>query len=159
MWADRYQGGSNLAECLAFGIIAGTNASAKKDDNIRESLMGGREPVDFTEPLPFFESEADNEYVGHADSIGGPIWVKVIVDGDAVSSVEVLYNNETPNVGSKAIEEMPGRIVDAQSIEVDNVTGATSTSVTIKQAILNALEGTGISVGTTIDNPNIVDAA
>ncbi len=159
MWADRYQGGSNLAECLAYGIIAGTNAATKKTDNIRESLMGDRQPVDFTEPLPSFEPEAENEYVGRADSIGGPIWVKVTTAGDAIASVEVLYNNETPNVGSKAIEQMPGRIVEAQSIEVDNVTGATSTSVTIKQAILNALEGTGISVGTTIENPNVVPAA
>ena len=144
MWGDTYPGGGNIAECLAFGRIAGENAAAEKADNFRDTLMGDREPVDFTEEMPHFEAESENEYVGMAPGIGGPIWISVTMEGDTISGVEILHNYETPGIGSRAIEQMPARFVEANSADVDDVTGATSTSEAIKDAVRNALAQAGV---------------
>lgn len=144
MWSDVYQGGGNIAECLAFGLIAGEQLAVKATDNYRESVMDGKDPIDFTEELVRFEPEADNEFIGLGYGIGGPLWVKVVMDGQAIQDIEVLWNLETPRVGSKAIEALPAKMVEAQGVEVDDFTGATSTSQALKAAVSDALAKAGV---------------
>ena len=144
MWSDIYPGGGNIAEALSFGLIAGENLGKKATDNCRESMMGDREPVDFTMQPPTFSAENPNELVGMAYGLGGPLWVKVTVDGKKIAGIEVLWNLETPGVGTKAVAQLPAQMVDAQSIEVDDFTGATSTSHALKEAVADALKQGGL---------------
>lgn len=77
---------------------------------------------------------------GTAEGFGGDINVTVVVKGDDIISVEAVGDDETEGIGSRAIEELPTLIADADSTEIDGVSGATYTSDAIKAAVQNALE-------------------
>ena len=70
----------------------------------------------------------------------GPMTVKVSIDKGNITGVEVIKNTETKGIGSKAIEAMPSRIVKANSVKVDTVSGATVSSKAILTAVTQALE-------------------
>jgi uncharacterized protein with FMN-binding domain len=65
--------------------------------------------------------------------------VEVIVEDGVITKVDVLEQHETQGVGSVAVDWMPGRIVEANSTDVDGVTGATVTSDAIKAAVTEAI--------------------
>ena len=78
---------------------------------------------------------------GSAQGYGGEVTVTVKVKGDDIISVEAVGADETEGVGSKAIDELPDKIAEADSTDIDGVSGATKTSDAIKQAVDNALKG------------------
>ncbi|MGB4440079.1 MAG: FMN-binding protein [Sedimentibacter sp.] len=82
----------------------------------------------------------ENALTGTAQGYGGEVTVTVTVDGDDVVSVEAVGEKETEGVGSNAIDELPGKIEEADSTDVDAVAGATVTSNAIKEAVDKALE-------------------
>jgi succinate dehydrogenase/fumarate reductase flavoprotein subunit len=139
IWGDIYQGAGNLSECISFGRISGIAAAAVKDDVAQKSVMDGKTPVNFKiETSQTFETSA-NEYIGVGSGMGGELIVKVTMDGDKIVSVEILSQNETKGISDPAIEEIPSANVEAQSTEIDTVTGATTTSKAIIQAVTDAL--------------------
>lgn len=148
-YADIYNGGGNVGECIFTGIIAGKAAAEPKDDAASAAVVAAQ-PVDFSQTRPEFEPASDAERVGVATGIGGDLVVKVVLDGDAISAVEVLYDHETPNIGSKAIERIAADIVASQQTVVDILAGATVTSYAMINAVNDAL-GTGIVVGPETD--------
>jgi len=82
----------------------------------------------------------ENALTGTAQGYGGEVKVTVTVDGDDIVSVEAVGEKETEGIGSKAIDELPDKIEDADSTDVDGVSGATVTSNAIKEAVDKALE-------------------
>jgi uncharacterized protein with FMN-binding domain len=74
-----------------------------------------------------------------AKGFGGDVTVTVVVDGDDIVSVEAVGDSETNGIGSNAIEQLPAKIAEADSTEVDGVSGATVTSNAIKEAVNAAL--------------------
>ena len=83
---------------------------------------------------------------GVGQGIDGDVVVQVEADANTIYAVEVLEQNETPGIGSVAVEKLPGEIVAANSIAVDGIAGATVTSNAIKDAIRQALADSGIDV-------------
>ena len=81
----------------------------------------------------------DGVYPGKAGGQYGPMRVVVTVEKGKITEIEVVSHRESRR-GRKAIGEMPRRIVKAGSLDVDAVTGATSTSRTIKAAVRSALK-------------------
>ena len=82
---------------------------------------------------------------GSAPGIEGePIVVEVTATPDELISVTVTEQNETVGIGSVACETLPEAIVSAQSLEVDDIAGATVSSQAIKTAVAQALEASGI---------------
>ncbi len=81
---------------------------------------------------------------GVGQGIDGDVVVRVEADANTIYAVEVLQQNETPGIGSVAVEQLPGAIVAANSIAVDGIAGATVTSNAIKDAIKQALADAGI---------------
>ena len=86
----------------------------------------------------------DGTYSAEQQGFGGPVKVEVVIDGGKITDVAVTGNNETEGIGDQAIAKLPGAIVDAQSVEVDNVTGASVTSKAIKDAVADALAQAGL---------------
>ncbi len=84
---------------------------------------------------------ADGVYEGSANGMGGAVKVAVTVSGGKITAVEVVEQNETAGISDPAIEQMPAKIVDAQSTDVDAVASATVTSEAIKEAVKAALSG------------------
>jgi len=78
-------------------------------------------------------------YTASSKGFGGDVTVEVTVDGNKISKILVAGDKETENIGSKAIEELPNKMVEANSSEVDSITGATITSNAIKTAVNAAL--------------------
>ena len=93
-------------------------------------------------------SLADGTYTGTGKGIGGNVPVTVTVSGGKISDVTVGDNSETQGIGSKAIEQLPAKIVEANGTDgVDAVSGASVTSKAIFTAVDEALAGG--SEGTT----------
>jgi len=78
---------------------------------------------------------------GTAKGYGGDVNVTVEVNGKSIVSVVAVGKDETQGIGSKAIDELPAKIVEANSTDIDGVSGATYTSNAIKEAVKKALEG------------------
>lgn len=77
---------------------------------------------------------------GSAQGYGGEVKVTVEVKGDDIISVEAVGEKETQGVGSNAIEQLPDKIEESDSTDVEVVSGATVTSNAIKEAVDKALE-------------------
>ena len=65
----------------------------------------------------------------------GDVTVEVTFSEDAIEGVEITSHAETDGIGTNAVDQIPGAIVDNQSLGVEAVAGATVTS----QAILDAV--------------------
>lgn len=85
-------------------------------------------------------------YTGTAKGRNGDITVEVTVTEDEVTSVVVKEHQETEGIADPAIEKIPQRIVDGQSLGIDAVAGATITSEAIVEAVADALGQAGADV-------------
>ena len=86
---------------------------------------------------------ANGVYEGSEKGMGGAVKFAVTVEYGKISDVEVLEHKETAGISDPAIEQIPQAIVEAQSTDVEAVTGATVTSEAIKEAVAAALSGEG----------------
>lgn len=89
---------------------------------------------------------------GEAQGYGGTLRVTVSMNGTDITDVKVVSHSETEGVGTRAIEALPGRIVEADSVQVDGVSGATITSEAIKAAVTQAM--TGVTMPDAVDMTN-----
>ena len=69
---------------------------------------------------------ADGSFTGEAQGMG-PVSVGITVANGRVSAVQVNVANETPGYGRDIGATMEKRILEAQSADVDGVSGATIT--------------------------------
>lgn len=81
---------------------------------------------------------------GSAQGMEGPVKVEVAFSQDKIYSVTVTEANETPDIGTKAIDALPSTIVAENSLNVDAVSGATITSTAIKNAAAQAMSDAGV---------------
>ncbi len=80
---------------------------------------------------------------------GGDVEVTVTVKDGAIAEVEALGPKETQGIGSRATEWLPGRMVEANSVEVDGITGATISSNAV---LIAAKEAYGQAIGQPIEH-------
>ena len=98
-----------------------------------------------TEPEEEIKYKAGT-YAAEENGFHGPVKVEVEVSDDAILSITVTEHEETPGYGSRAVDELPAVIVEAQSLAVDGVSGATFTSKALIKAVELALVEAGASV-------------
>lgn len=79
------------------------------------------------------------QHTGQAAGYGGVLRVSVTAEGEDILSVSVTSHSETQGVGTRAIDALPELIVQTDSLDIDDVSGATITSQAIKMAVRNAL--------------------
>ncbi|MCH1940144.1 FAD-dependent oxidoreductase [Holdemania massiliensis] len=77
---------------------------------------------------------------------GGEVEVTLTIENSILTDVMIVGEQETPTVGGQAIEQLPAKMIAANSVEVDGVTGATMTSNAILAAAKNALEVSGMTL-------------
>lgn len=92
-----------------------------------------------TAPLKFNEGS----YTSVGQGKGGDVSVTTVFSKDAIVSVTVGDNKETPEISKPAKERIPADIVKNQSLAVDTVTGATLTSNAILAAVADAVTKAG----------------
>ena len=71
-----------------------------------------------------------------AKGFGGDVTVTLTVNANKglITDCQIVGDSETPGVGSRAVAEMPAQYIEAGSLEVDGVSGATVSSNAIKNA-------------------------
>ena len=89
---------------------------------------------------------ADGTYTGTAHGSRSEITVQVTVENNEIKNISVTDEADSPYISDAAFNAMPKRIIDAQSVAVDNVTGATLTSTGIRNAVDAALKSSGADV-------------
>lgn len=83
----------------------------------------------------------DGAYTASATGYSGGLKVKVIIKNDRIESIEIISHNEVgKQYYEEALEKIPQVIIDAQSTEVEAITGATKTSKGVIKAVSKALE-------------------
>ncbi|MBQ8201625.1 MAG: FMN-binding protein [Clostridia bacterium] len=102
-----------------------------------------------------------DQRTGEAQGYGGLLRVTVSMNGSDITAVNVVEHHETDGVGTRAIDALPNAIVQADSVDVDSVSGATITSEAIKAAVSSAigLEGMIMDMIPAPDADNAVPAA
>lgn len=82
----------------------------------------------------------DGVYEGEATGYQPGLIVSVEIKDNAIISIEIVDHNERKSrYYAPAIEQVPGEIIDSQSLDVDTVSGSTFTSVGIINAVKDAL--------------------
>ena len=129
-------GGNAVADIVVYGRIAGANAC----------LYADGEPITAqTEATEAAAEEADVQvYTGKAQGMFCEIVAEVTVKDGKIADVKLTGADETPALGGKVLEEMPAKILDAQSTDVDGMTGATVTTDAVKAAVNDALAQAGL---------------
>ncbi|MGB4171547.1 MAG: FAD-dependent oxidoreductase, partial [bacterium] len=73
-----------------------------------------------------------------AQGFGGPVTVTVTVTDGVLADVVVEAPAETAGIGTIAVEKLPEKMLEAKSVDVDAISGATSTSKAILAAAAEA---------------------
>lgn len=82
-------------------------------------------------------------YTGVGAGKNGDITVEVTFSADKIERITVVSHSETPSLSDAAIANIPTQIVEAQSLGVDAVSGATYTSNGIVEAVADAVKQAG----------------
>lgn len=84
-----------------------------------------------------------DSYSATSRGFGGDVTVTLTVEGDQLTDVKAEGADETAGIGSVALEELPRKMLEMNSVEVDGVTGATFTSDAVLAAAAQALAQSG----------------
>ena len=148
IWGRFVSGGTGVMGPIVFGRLAARAAMATEpatgytlktpvevitEDMFAKDADGAESLFDMSQTL------ADGEYEATVDGQEGPMTVKVTVAAGKIAAVVVAENHETQAVAAAALEKVPQAIVDANSVDVDGVSGATLTSGRIKDAAVKCL--------------------
>ncbi len=142
-WRGQLYPGSGTAVSVAvtFGRRAGKAAAAEVGSDYTGALSENA-------GLPTEEAKeielADNEFVGEGTGMGGSVKVKITVEDGKMTAVEVIEQNETVGIGDKAVAELPEKILEAQSADVEGIAGASVTSKAIRDAVADAMKQAGL---------------
>lgn len=121
---------------MAAAVMAGTMAISAVGCGSNSSTSTSAT----TEAAKAETAAANATYTGTGKGFGGDVIAEVTVDADGkIVDLKVTADNETPSVGGAAVEPMVNAILEAGSIDVDGVSGATLTSNAIKEAVQAAL--------------------
>ncbi|NLM52007.1 MAG: FMN-binding protein [Firmicutes bacterium] len=82
----------------------------------------------------------DGVYTGEGKGLKPGIKVEVTVEGGKITNIEVLAGEDTPEYFNQAKAQVPKRIIEEQSVQVDAASGATFSSKGIMEAVKNALQ-------------------
>ena len=82
-------------------------------------------------------------FEGEAQGFHAPVKVQVTLEDGKITDVTVLEHQESEGVSDFSISETPKRIVEAQSWNVDALSGATYSSNAVKYAAKAAIDASG----------------
>ncbi len=85
-------------------------------------------------------------YTATAHGAKHDLTVSVTVSENVIEAVEVVESDDSPYISESAINALPQRIIDKQSVAVDGVTGATMTSSAILSAVSDCLTQAGANL-------------
>ena len=82
----------------------------------------------------------DVTYTGEADGFGGTIQVEVKIEKSKIAEINVISAEKEDGAYLSMAKDIIPKIIDAQSADIDTISGATFSSTGIKNASEQALE-------------------
>lgn len=99
-------------------------------------------------PVLVFAAPQEGTFKASAPGVwGSPVEATVVIKDSKIADIQFKHN-ETPGVGSKAIEILTKEVIAKQSLDVDAVSGATASSKAVLSALGAALQKAGIEFET-----------
>lgn len=92
------------------------------------------------------QAEGPVTYDAKGSGYGGELNLKVTIDGDKITALELGDHHETNVVMDRAFPIIQERILEANSPVVDSVTAATFSSYAVKTAVADAMTQAGLEV-------------
>jgi uncharacterized protein with FMN-binding domain len=114
---------------LALGFIASKILFARLDGNLKRLALSEISDVSLA-------AAEDGVYTGSYSAFPVSAEVRVTVKNHAIEDIELIKHNNGQGQGAEII---PKKVLEAQSLQVDSVSGATYSSKVILNAIRNAL--------------------
>ena len=146
---DLTAGATSTARGLVEAIEDALVSAGADLDNLR-ALAGGAAPaaaapaavVRHIDPWPIPDDGfIPGTYEGWGEGFGGMIGVLVTFEDDGIVGIEILEHSETPMFASMAFDAMIPAMEESGSAEVDIVSGATSSSYGLIEAVTDAAFG------------------
>lgn len=91
-------------------------------------------------------------YTGTAKGFGGDVTVTLELENGVLTGVTYQCDNETPDIGGKALESMAADMLARNSVVVDGVSSATFTSNAMLEAAAAALASAGLKPEDLVPN-------
>lgn len=148
IWGKFVSGGTGVMGPITFGHIAGeivmndtlaTDYQVHEASNIFDADLFVAEQAPVTERFDMSTTLTDGDYSATVDGQEGPMTVDVTITDGKIASVEVVEEAETDGISDAALAQLPGTIVEANSVNVDTVSGSTLTSNRILDAVTDCL--------------------
>lgn len=143
---DFLRGSLAIGGVAAIGTLAGCaspktpEADAPKADDqtaaVAAEAQGGT-----TRPAP--DTFTDGKWIGTAMGHDDELIVELTVAGGDMAGLRVLRCDDTIGIGSTAAPMMAARILEAKDLDVDTVSGATTTSMAVRMATSDAISNAG----------------
>ncbi|MEG0303221.1 MAG: FAD-binding protein [Gordonibacter sp.] len=131
---DFLRGSLALGGVAALGGLAGCAAPKQASSNAKDAQ---------TEKKRIPDSFTDGKWVGTAMGHDDNLIAQVVIAGGDIASVSVLRCDDTIGIGSTAAPMMAAKILEAKNLDVDVVTGATTTSMAVQSAVADAITNAG----------------
>lgn len=97
--------------------------------------------------IVFASASGAEVYTASANAYGGELTVEVTIEEDRITDVALGENHETNVVIDRAFPVIRQRILEANSPEVDSVSGATFSTYAVKLAVADAMQQAGMQTG------------
>mgnify|MGYP002711948664 FL=1 len=139
-----------LSMSLIFSACGAENTAQDSEDTSTETAVTEQadenEKVEDTKEEETKEVEVDPDATeGTAKGYKGEVVAHVSFDGDKISNIHVDHH-ETEGLGAAAIDKMVPQIIENQSVNIDSVSGATSSSKALIEAVSAAITAAGHNI-------------
>lgn len=95
---------------------------------------------------PASNNNVSGTFEGSSVGMQGPVTVTLTLEDGKITAAELTQCSETPSVASVAMERLPQQMVEFNTADLDNVTGATLASGAIMRAAKAALTEAGVDL-------------
>ena len=129
-------------------FLAGTAASA-----LGVAALGATGAIAFADEAAVY---TPGTYSATANGIG-VVTVTITFDETSITAVEVDASNETASIGGAAADTLAEQVLEAQSADIDGVSGATLTSTAVRTAAADCIAQA--SAGSSEDDEAAEEAA
>jgi len=126
------------------GVTGATYSSdaVKKAVDLALAQARGEKPVPAKNAALGF---TPGTYTGSGKGYGGQVQARVTFSETGITDIRVGQQRETAHVGDVAFQTLPARIIAANGLNVDAVSGATMSSFGLKEAVLDAADQAGVT--------------
>lgn len=125
---------------MVVGILVGYNSVLDAREK-NEEIAKLKAQVTETQSAESNDSNyKDGTYQGEAEGFGGTVAVEVKVEKGKITAIEIVSVQKEDGAYLSMAKDIIPKIIEAQSTDVDTISGATFSSTGIKNASQEALE-------------------